>query len=183
MIDLLLTAAFVVGLFVVLPLCIVMAGDRIAAVVDRIRNPPAKREAERRARWERVMAPDFTFYEQHLGRAVPSALRALYADRELVQALPLPCGDEVIDALEPLDAHSLVDDDDGLGGAVVPIARTDFGDPIYLRAGAREADTVYITHHDGSDTQVLAVSVDALVTALRVAAAVRAKRPKGPTHA
>lgn len=89
---------------------------------------------------------------------------------------------EVIDALEPLDARSLVDDVDGRG-IVVPIARTDAGDPIYMRAGAGEADAVYITHHDGSDTQVLAVSVDAFVTALRVAAAVRAKRPKGPTHA
>jgi hypothetical protein len=36
-----------------------------------------------------------------------------------------------------------------------------------LRPGGGEADTVYITHHDGGDTEVFAESVAAMVEKLR----------------
>lgn len=38
---------------------------------------------------------------------------------------------------------------------------------IYLRPGSGEADTVYITYHDGGDTEVFAESVAAMVEKLR----------------
>ena len=51
----------------------------------------------------------------------------------------------------------------------VPIATTDFGDLVYLRPGAAEGDTVYVTCHDGGDTKVFSDSVRAMLVALRKA--------------
>jgi hypothetical protein len=36
-----------------------------------------------------------------------------------------------------------------------------------LRPGGSEADTVYITHHDGSDTEAFAESIAAMVERLK----------------
>jgi hypothetical protein len=47
------------------------------------------------------------------------------------------------------------------------IATTDFTDPVYLRAGASQDDTVYLTHHDGDDIEIFAESVTKMLAVLR----------------
>jgi hypothetical protein len=119
---------------------------------------------------QRILHPDWVFYERHLERPVPPALRELYADRELVVLQDLKYADaERITTFDPLDERALLDTRPWLGFDAVAIATGQFGDPIYLRPGSSEPNLVYITHHDGGDTEVFADSVGAMVEQLRLA--------------
>jgi hypothetical protein len=159
---------FLIALFIGLPLLILWMRDRVSRAVWRRRNPPKKVAADRRAYEERILRPDWTFYERHLQRPAPTALRELYSDRALVTAQGLEYTDaDRISTFEPLDEQGLLDTRPWLGFDAVAIATSDFGDPIYLRPGSSEADTVYITHHDGGDTEVFAESVAAMVEKVR----------------
>src|SRR5437867_3832115 len=94
----------------------------------RLRHPPEEEEAERKALEQRILSPDWTFYERHLQRPAPTALRELFADRRLVTS----CGLEFtksdgISTFNPLDEDSLLDTADQLGYDVVPFATSDCG--------------------------------------------------------
>lgn len=158
----------IVALLVGLPAGILWLRDRVNRIRYRRRNPPEKVAAERRALEERLFHPDWEFYERHLQRPPPAALRELYADRALLTAPALDYDDGgVINTFGALDQQGLLDTREWLGFDVVAIATSDFGDPIYLRPGPSEPDTVYITHHDGGDTEVFAGSVGAMLERLR----------------
>lgn len=112
---------------------------------------------------------------------MPSALRELYADRVLITRRDLPWSDDqMISAFEPLDARAIADATRDLGFDRVVIATTDFGDAIYLRSGAAERDVVYVTYHDGGDTEIFAESVPAMAAALRRAARPTERLPLPP---
>ena len=158
----------IVALLVGLPVGILWLRDRVSSVRYRRHNPPEKVTAERRAFEERLCRPDWEFYERHLERPAPEALRELYADRALLTAPALDYDEgEVINTLNPLDEQGLLDTREWLGFDVVAIATNDFGDPIYLRPGRSEPDTVYITHHDGGDTEIFAQSTASMLEQLR----------------
>jgi hypothetical protein len=126
--------------------------------------------AERQATEALILQPNWEFYERHLERSAPAALRTLYADRKLVTRCALAYASGVgINTFVPLDERGLLDTCELLGYGIVPFALSDCGDPIYLRPGATEPDIVYITYHDGGDTEVLAESVDAMLVELRLA--------------
>ncbi len=127
-------------------------------------------EEDRRSYLERMTQHDWAFYERHLQRPVPRALRELFADPALVPAggLKYPGGCR-INTFELLNENGLIETCALVRSEVVAIATTDVGDPIYLRPGPAEPDTVYITHHDGGDTEVFAESVAAMVKNLRQA--------------
>jgi hypothetical protein len=125
---------------------------------------------ERRAYEEQILKPDWEFYERHLERPAPAALRELYADRELVANGALEYGDgHGISTFNPLNEQGLLDTREQLDSDIVAIATSDCGDPIYLRPGAKEPDTVYLTCHDADKTEVFAESVAAMVRKLRAA--------------
>ena len=168
--DTVKTIIFLIALFIGLPLLILWLRDRVSRARGRRRNPPEKLTVDRWAYDERILRPDWAFYERHLERPAPRALRELYADRALVTAQGLEYTDsDHISTFEALDEQGLLDTRSWLGFDAVAIATSDFGDPIYLRPGASETDTVYITHHDGGDTEVFAESVAAMVERLRQA--------------
>jgi hypothetical protein len=48
------------------------------------KNPPEKLAAEFKALEKRLLTPDWAFYEAHLQRPAPAALRDLFADHPLV---------------------------------------------------------------------------------------------------
>jgi hypothetical protein len=99
---------------------------------------------------------------------VPSALRELFADHVLITRRDLRVSDDqAISAFEPLDEEAILEATRALGFDAVPIATTDFGDMVYLRPGATERDAVYVTYHDGGDTEVFADSVAGLLKILR----------------
>lgn len=136
------------------------------------RRTPEEVATERRAYEEQLLHPDWAFYERHLQRPVPAALRALYADRALIvtQSLDYP-GAEGISTFEALNEQRLLETRSWLGFDAVAIATSESGDAIYLRPGSTEPDKVYITYHDAGedDTDVFAESVAILVEKLKQA--------------
>jgi hypothetical protein len=160
----------ILAILVGLPVLILWGRDRASRAWWRRRNPPEKIAAERRAYEARILKPDWAFYERHLQRPAPEELRELYADRALIIAQDLDYSkSDRISTFDPLDEEGLLETQPWLGFDAVAIATTDFGDPIYLRPGAAEPDVVYVTHHDGGDTEVLAESVAAMVERVRQA--------------
>jgi hypothetical protein len=136
----------------------------------RERRDASEGEIERKALVERLLRPDWQFYERHLQRPAPTALRELFADRKLVTSCGLEfTKDDGISSFNPLEEDSLVDTADQLGFDVVPFATSDCGDAIFLRPGMDEPDTVYISYHDdpGKGVLVLADSVAAMLERLR----------------
>jgi hypothetical protein len=102
---------------------------------------------------------------------VPSALRELFADHALITRHDVRLSDDqTISAFEPLDEEAILEAIRALGFDALPIATTDFGDIVYLRPGATERDAVYVTYHDGGDTEVFSESVEAMKAALQRAA-------------
>jgi hypothetical protein len=132
--------------------------------------PPSQEELEAAiATWrEQLLRPDWAFYEKHLQRPVPAALRELFADRELL--LGEACPDDLdINCFNPIVEQSLIGPVEGLNHDLVAFATSSCGDAIYLRPGATEANKVYITYHDGGDTEVFAESVDVILAKFRAA--------------
>jgi len=143
----------------------------------------SKKEAlERRALIKRLLHPDWEFYERHLQRPAPAALRELFADRHLITSggLNYEKG-ETLSSFNPVVEGSLVDADTSrVGHSMVPFVWSGCGDPIYLRPGATEADTVYIAYHDDpGNVQIFAKSVAVMVEKLKdLNAATRAVKQK-----
>ena len=142
-----------------------------AYVLSRVR---ARRQAnndaiERQAIVERLLRPNWEFYERHLQRPAPPALRDLYGDRRLVTMVGLKYGKKYdISTFNPIDQDWLLDTRDTIGFDIVAFANSDCGDPIYLRPGSSESDAVYISHHDKrSHIAIFADSVGAMVEKLR----------------
>ena len=147
----------------VLAIGILFVGLPILLLVLRDRRRAARRRSagvDDRLREQRLFDPDWSLVERRLQRPVPPALRTLYDDRALIIRRDLQwSSDYVISAFEPLDAQAMADSAEWLGFDAVAIATTDSGDAIYLVPGAAERDAVYLTHHDGGDTEVFADSV------------------------
>jgi hypothetical protein len=155
---------------IVLVVCfwgLVMAGYVAWQVRDR--RKAKKSEIERKALEDRLLHPDWNFYEQHLQRPAPAALRGLFADRGLITSCGLKYDRSCrISTFMPLDRDGPVDSAGLISHDIIPIAFSDCGDPIYLRPGAAEPDTVYIAFHDDpGKVLVFADSVGAMLEKLR----------------
>jgi hypothetical protein len=139
-------------------LLILLLKDRIAGALRRRRNPPEQVEAEICAH---LLQPDWAFYERHLQRPVPAALRELYSDMALLRACESYRGkNEGISSFGPLREDQVLDTREEIGYDIVPLATSGCGDPIFLKPGASEADTVYIAYHDDpGNVEVFAESV------------------------
>ena len=155
----------IIGILVCVSLLLVMtlAAVFVLMLRDRILRgggvcqPPAT--AERIAYEARILRPDWPFYERHLGRPIPSALRELYRDRKLILSGGFQYDEtHYISTFEPLDAAALLETRDFVGFDILPFANSD-GDMIYLRPGPNEPAAVLITYHDGGDTEELASDV------------------------
>ncbi len=143
-------------------------GLLIRDYLRRRRHPPAQLAAERTELEAQMLRPDWAFYEHHLQRPAPAALRELYADRDLVTAVGLKYGKrDALSTFNSLAESQLIDTRELLGLDIIAFATSDCGDPIYLRPGAAESDTVYITYHDTNETKVFAESVAVMLQTLR----------------
>ena len=112
----------------------------------------------------RVRAPDWGFLESQLQRPVPPALQALFRSN-FISAPALYFGETYL-FLSPIDCAAL--DENWVLRGVVPFAYSE-ADPIYLKPGPTTANAVFITYHDGNDTEELAPSIEAFTAGLRVA--------------
>ena len=125
--DTVIATILIIAIFFGLPVCILLFRDRISTALWNRRNPPEKLAADRRTHEERILHPDWDFYERHLQRPAPPALRALYADRTLVTTRGLDfVNDEgfedTISTFEPLDEQGLVETRPWLGFDVIAIS-------------------------------------------------------------
>lgn len=128
----------------------------------------AEAAAQRKAFEASLLQPDWSFYERHLQRPAPDALKSLYADEKLITSSLLDYSDHCsVNTFEPLNEQNLIDAPEAFDFPIMPIATNDYGDPIYLKPGSSEADAVYVTWHDGGDTEVLADSVATFAKRLR----------------
>ena len=165
--DTLTTVLAIALIFIGLPLLILWINDRRRDARREREQPLETRDAERRALEQRIGQPDWACVERHLGRPPPQTLRDLYADYTLITRRDLPYStDFAISTFEPLDEQAMLDTQAWLGFEAVAIAMSDSDDVIYLRPGAGETDTIYLTHHDGGDTEVFAESVTKMREAL-----------------
>lgn len=144
---------------------ILKLNDLISSLIWRLRNPPAKLASQRLEYEKRLHSPDWTFYEQHLQRSAPNALRAVYLSEELLSR-PHYFQDCYL-AFSPIDTTALAEA--WVLPNVVPFAESE-GDPIYLKPGVHSENEVFITYHDGGDTELLATSVETFIAGLRDAA-------------
>lgn len=168
--DTITTVLAIALILVGLPLLILSLRDRGSRVQRDRRNRPETQAAARRAYEQRILRPDWERVERHLQRPVPQALRDLYADRALVTSGDIQYSmDHSISTFEPLDEQAIADATAWLDVKGVVFATTDTGDPIYLRSGSSEGTAVYLTYHDGGDTEVLATSVAQMLQVLRQA--------------
>ncbi len=144
---------------------LLMARDRFAAARWRKRNPPERLAEEQRRIERRLVTPDWPFYAEHLQRPVPRALVSWFQNPETV--LKRYLFDDHLIEFVPIDREQLT------GAWVVPgvaaFAESN-GDPIYLKPGAKVDDSVFITFHDGGDTELLAQSVEQFLERLKQAA-------------
>jgi hypothetical protein len=148
----------------------------ILKVIDRAHDAyfayydtPERRSAERIAEEARLLRPDWWYYEQHLQRPIPPAVRALYADHPLLFSIGLQYDDiHNITEFCPLDSGALVEVREFMGFDVLPLATSE-GDIVYLRPGTTESDVVYVTYHDGGDTGELAPDPATFLERLRAA--------------
>jgi len=117
---------------------------------------------------DRLLRPDWNFYERHLGRPAPRALRELFADAVLVTSCNLVYNKSYITTFCPLDKENVPDSAGLLRHDIVPFAMNDYGDAVYLRPGATEPDTVYIAYHeDPGKVETFAESVTVMLERLR----------------
>lgn len=150
-----------------LPFLVLVLRDRVSKEIWRRRNPPKKKAADRCICEARIANPNWEFYERHIERPVPAALRCLYSDHQRVLEVGAVYDDtHYISSFEPLDEKAFVDTYDNFRMNVVPFANSD-GDILYLRPGPNETDAVYITYHDGGDTWQLTPNVSVFLEHLR----------------
>jgi hypothetical protein len=141
--------------------------DRISSAWLKRQNPPEKLEAMRKAFKQRILNPDWQFYEKHLMRIAPEDLRLLFSDHDiLLSDRNIEIGDIYITSFEPIDAEGLLKYQKLLGYDVIPFASME-GSSIYLRPGANESNAVYINYLDGGDTEVLYPDIASFTKRLR----------------
>jgi hypothetical protein len=138
-----------------------MARDRFNAARWRRRNPPERIAEERRRLERRLVTPDWLFYAEHLQRPVPAALVSWFANaRGVTETYAF---DDYLIEFVPIDPEALRDR--WVVAGVVAFAESN-GDPIYLKPGAGADESVFITFHDGGDTELLAGSVEQFLAGL-----------------
>ena len=143
--------------------------DRISNALWKRRNPPEKLAAEWKEYQARIQTPDWDFYANHLQRDVPDAVRDLFANTEMVLSQTAKsCGEQVISRFGAIDEANLLESKEWIGADVVAIAHNIYGDPIYLRPGSGETNAVYVTYHDGGDTEQIAADVSEFVASIRL---------------
>ncbi len=159
-----LGAVFLLAL-VASAILLLLARDRVATAISRWRNPPEKLAAQHEEVLRRLQAPDWPFYAEHLQRDVPPALRSWFGDAGAL-AQSYQFGEHFV-VFTPIDRKALAEAWARPG--VLPFAESD-GDPIYVEPGAESENAVFITYHDGGDTEKMAPSVEAFLGQLRVGA-------------
>jgi hypothetical protein len=143
--------------------------DRIEGALWKRKNPPEKLAAEWKEYQGQVQTPDWEFYADHLQRDVPDAIRDLFSNTEIIiSGSAESCGEQTISRFGTIDEDNLLESKEWTGADIVAIAYNVFGDPIYLRPGRDETNAVFVTYHDGGDTEQIAADASEFVESIRL---------------
>ncbi len=119
---------------------------------------------------QRLLAPDWQIYAEHLQRDVPEAMQMLYAEFALLLSeveIPLERGMTITEFF-PLDAQALIDQKpfqpENMPFDCLPFATLD-GRELFLRPGSEAGNGVYL--FDGNDIEVVFTDIADLLNALR----------------
>ncbi|MDX1433730.1 MAG: hypothetical protein R3286_14905 [Gammaproteobacteria bacterium] len=117
---------------------------------------------------ETYRAPDWEFYERHLGRPVPPALKRLYETKDFsMHPIVEIEGREYY--FHPIRESQIVAES-VLGHGVLKFAETELSEPVYLKPGAdNHGNTVYYLKDNKTD----AVLFDDISDLVRLAGAAR----------
>ncbi len=121
---------------------------------------------------QRLLAPDWQIYAEHLQREVPEAMKRLYAEFALLLSeveIPLVSGMTMtMTEFFPLDAQALIDQKqfqpENMAFDCLPFATLD-GLDLFLRPGSDAANSVYL--FDGSEIELIFTDIADLLYALR----------------
>ena len=150
---------YVLALFLIAAI-ILWLSDRISDMIWKHKNPPEKIKAQQEEYNNRLLQPDWSFYEKHLMRPVPESLKRIYANKKLILSEVGVNFDGIyINSFSPIDEKGLLETKEWVTEDLVAIATAD-GDQIYLRPGENEDNSVYITFHDGGETEIFSPNID-----------------------
>jgi len=160
----LIAILFILVIFIGLPLAVVFLKDKIVHYIWRRKNPLEKVASERKEYEEKIKNPDWMFYEWHLQRPIPDQIRVLYGNEPVIISGGFDYDENTwISSFEAISKENLLGKEMGFDVPIVPILTTGFGDPVYFKPGSKEANTLYVTYHDGGDTEVFESSLDKFV--------------------
>ena len=145
------------------------------ALFDWLRRDNASRDEERRTKQAaaraRMRNPQWDVVEAALGHPVPSVLRELYSDQELVMSDDLLIfdpsrGDDPdsawnLNQFNPAGAEALTPQLESIPRGSFSFATNQFGDPFYVQLGELpDGDgQVFVHYHDGGDVELVAPSL------------------------
>ena len=136
----------------------------------QIRTMRTQQAEAKRAFQQRLLAPDWEIYAQHLAREVPGAMKQLYVEFALLLSeleITLESG-MVVTEFFPLDAQAFIDQKafqpENMGFDCLPFA-TLSGQELFLQPGYTAANSVYL--FNGSEIEVVFPDIADLLTALR----------------
>jgi hypothetical protein len=140
---------------------------KLPQIIWRIRNPPEKIEEQRREYEARLLRPDWQFYERHLLRPVPVALRRLFDQQDILDRLgvmfDLDGAKIYVTGLCPIDEQGLEDARSYFQLDIVPFADSD-GDVYFLKPGLNESNAVYEAFfHESNDESGEPIADDATI--------------------
>jgi hypothetical protein len=146
---------------------------KLPEILWRIRNPPQKLEEQRREYEARLLRPDWEFYERHLQRSVPEALRRLFDQQGDLDpfgiSFELEGANVSVTGLCAIDEQGLEDARTYFHLDIVPFADSD-GDVYFLKPGANESNAVYEAFFHESNVELgppitndVAIFVEALL--------------------
>ena len=138
--------SFAVAAVFVFSLAFAVLVVKLPQILWRIRNPLEKIEEQRREYEARLRRPDWEFYERHLQRPVPAALRRLFDQQGVLDPLgvmfELDGSNINVTGLCPIDELGLEEARTYFRLDIVPFADSD-GDVHFLKPGASESNAVY----------------------------------------
>jgi hypothetical protein len=150
------------------------------ALLDWLLRGKASRDEARRTEQAAVLIrmrnPQWDVVEAALGHPVPSVLRDLYSDHELVMSDDLLIfdpsrGDDPntawnVNQFNPADAEALTPALESIPRGSFSFATNEFGDPFYVQLGELpDGDgQVFVHYHDGGDIELVAPSLRSFLT-------------------
>ena len=163
--QMILMVALGVTLFLIFILTVLIGGNSLLARFRKAK-PPSE-ESIRKYR-ERLQNPSWGDLQKYFGMPIPEPIRELYRRTELLTEHDVVFRAQndrewYVAEFLPADLKTLAETwPDVKEGKNFPFARDSFGDCYYIELASKELSRcpIMLYHHDGSDVEIVATSLD-----------------------